>query len=88
MRTTMTIEEGLYRQLRRLATERRLPVKAMVNLALRAGLDALAGTAPGRKRFRQRTHRMGAAKLDLDKALGLAVDLETEEVVRKQRLRK
>ena len=88
MRTTMTIEEALYRRLRRLATERRIPVKAVVNLALRAGLDALSGNAPGRKRFRQRTHRMGAAKLDLDKALGLVADLEAEEVVRKQRLRK
>lgn len=83
----MTIEDSLLRRLRRLAIERRVPFKRIVSEALRAGLDVMTGRAP-RKPFRQKTHDMGGARYDLEKALHLAGELENEELIRKQSLRK
>ena len=77
MRTTLTIEDGIARQLRDIAHRSRRSFKAVVNDALRAGLqgDRIAASA--------RTDRVEPVVLggavgqhDLDQALGIADQLE------------
>jgi len=83
MRTTLTIDDDLMERLQREAAHGRVPFKAVVNRALRLGLERMR---PARRRapFRQRTHRMGHLPAgSLDKALRLAALLDDEEVVRK-----
>jgi hypothetical protein len=87
MRTTLTINDALYRDLRRAALAAGTSLKEMVNRALRAGLEGSART-PRRRRFRGRTFRMGEPLVSLEKALALAGALEDEEVARKEALRK
>lgn len=65
------------------ASRARVPLKTIVNRALRLGLERLRPSA-ARTRFRQQTFRMGdPAGPNLDKALQLAALLEDEEVARK-----
>jgi len=88
MRTTLTITDELMDRLKREAKRSRLPFKAVVNEALRLGVDRLR--PPARRRaFRQRTFRMGYPPgTQLDKALQVAARLDDEEVVRKLSLGK
>jgi len=46
VRTTLTLDEDLYRRLRRQANKRNLAFKAMVNQLLRSALDAQDVAAP------------------------------------------
>lgn len=87
MRTTLTIDDALMRDLRRVAQSRGLSLKEVVNRALRAGLASLERPPPSR-RYRGRAFAMGRPRVDLDKALQLAGSLEDEEIVRKTELRK
>ena len=87
VRTTLTIEDALLRDLKRAAESANLPSKEIVNRALRAGLAALE-RPPRRTRFKGRVYAMGKPLVSLDKALQLAGALETDEVVRKIELRK
>lgn len=83
MRTTLTIDDDLMDRLKREATRGRVSLKIVVNRALRGGLDRMQPPAR-RRRFRQRTFRMGHPPgSPLDKALQLAARLEDEEVARK-----
>jgi hypothetical protein len=83
MRTTVTIDDDLMERLQRQARRARLPFKAIINRALRLGLERLQ-PVPRRQRFRQRTFQMGhPPATNLDKALQLAALLEDEEIARK-----
>lgn len=87
MRTTVTLDPDVEALLRTEMRERRLPFKAALNEAIRAGL----GVAKPRraKRFKMKTYRMGfEPRLPWDKALQLAGNLEDEEIVRKLQIRK
>lgn len=81
MRTTLTVDDDLLAKLKQRARERDLPLKQVVNEALRAGLDQPRG--------RRRSYRVPSTGLrarpgvDLDKALALAGELEDREIVRK-----
>jgi hypothetical protein len=88
MRTTLTIADDLLDRLKREARRSRRPFKAVVDEALRLGVDRMS--PPSRKRsFRQRTFRMGYPPgTQLDKALQLAARLEDEEFARKLALGK
>lgn len=88
MRTTLTIDDHLLAELKERAHREGVPLKAMVNRALRSGLEAMR--RPARKRpHRQRTYAMGAPRLpSLDKGLAIAAALEDEEIARKLSLRK
>jgi ribbon-helix-helix CopG family protein len=88
MRTTVTISDDLLDRLKREARRSRRPFKAVLNEALRLGVDRLS--PPARRRaFRQRTFRMGYPPgTTLDKALQLAARLEDEEISRKLSLGK
>lgn len=87
MRTTLTIDDALMRDLRRTAESSGLSLKELVNRALRAGLGSLE-RPPRRRRYRGRVFAMGNPVVGLDKALRLAGDLEDEEIRRKVELRK
>jgi hypothetical protein len=83
MRTTLTIADDLMDRLKREARRSRRPFKAVVNEALRLGVDRLNPPAR-RSAFRQRVFKMGFPPgTQLDKALLLAARLDDEEIVRK-----
>jgi hypothetical protein len=86
MRTTIDLDPDVDARLRALARERGVPLRTVINDALRAGtrpdaVDDEPYVLPSR--------RLGArAGLNLDKALLIASELEDEEVARKLELRK
>jgi len=82
----MTIDDDLFTVLRETAQKRRLPMRRLVDQALRAGLRSM-GTRRAR-RVACPTFSMGTPAVDLDKASALAAMLEDEEVLRKLELRK
>jgi hypothetical protein len=89
MRTTLTIEDRIARDLKALAHRSGKPFKAVVNETLRAGLVARQEQRKP-KRYRLRAASLGGVRagIDLDKALALADSLEDEELLRKAELRK
>ena len=87
MRTTLTIDDVLLQDLRRMAKRRGVSLKEIVNQALRRGLAGLE-QPPKRARYRGRTFSLGTPRLDVDKALAVAASLEDEEIVRKVAVRK
>jgi hypothetical protein len=88
MRTTLSIADDLLDRLKREARRSRRPFKAVVNEALRRGVDQM-GPPARRAAFKQRTFRMGFPPgSSFDKALQLAARLDDEEVVRKLALKK
>jgi hypothetical protein len=79
MRTTVTLDPDTEALVRRLMRERSISFKEAVNTAIRAG-----ATQPARHRVtRTPTFDMGAPGLPLDKALGLAAQMEDDEIIRK-----
>jgi hypothetical protein len=85
MRTTVTLDEDVAAQLRRVMRERDLTFKDAINTALRAGL----GSAHEGRSYHLPTYRMGVRPgVDLDKALRLDAALEDEETLRELRSRK
>ena len=90
MRSTLTIDDAVFRELKGVAHRTDASLKEVVNRALRAGLASLRAPPPAaRKAYRVRTYRMGNRPgIDFDKALGLASALEDEETVREIALRK
>jgi hypothetical protein len=84
MRTTLTLDDRLFKELKTLAVETNAPFKQVVNRALRAGVDSLRSQAR-RKPYRVKTYNMGPPLpgVNLDKALALADALEDEERIRK-----
>ena len=87
MRTTIDLDPDVDARLRALARERGLPLRTVINDALRAG------TAPGpggqQVPYRLPTRRLGVRPgINLDKALTLAHELEDDEIGRKLELRK
>ena len=87
MRTTLTIDDQLVADLKRLALETDRTFKKVVNDTLRAGLRA--GPTPTR-RYRLRPSRLGGVRagIDLDRALRVADALEDDEILRELQLRK
>lgn len=89
MRTTLTIEDRIARELKRLAHDTGHSFKAVVNETLRAGLRA-RGIAETARPYRLKPVSLGEprAGVDLTKALALADSLEDEEIVRELDARK
>jgi hypothetical protein len=87
MRTTLTLDESLARELKKRAAASGRPFKEVVNEAIARGL---AGGRPAARRYRLRTVSLGGAQegVDLTKAVRLAAALEDEEWARKLALRK
>ena len=89
MRTTLTIEDRIARDLKQIAHRSGKPFKVVVNETLRAGLAA-SQERPKAKRYQLRTASLGNVRpgIDLDKALALSDVLEDAEIARKVELRK
>jgi len=89
VRTTLTIEDRIARDLKEIAHRSGKPFKTVVNETLRAGLTA-DRERPKPKRYRLRPVSLGGVRrgVDLNKALALADSLEDDELLRKTELRK
>ena len=88
MRSTVRIDDDLMTALRTRAQAERLSLTRMLNRVLRAGLAASGHPAGEHERYEEATVRMGRPRVEIDKALALATDLEDEEILRKVSLRK
>lgn len=87
MRTTIDIDPDLDARLRAIARERGVPLKVVINDALRAGTRAQSPAAA--PPYRLPTRPLGIRPgVDVDKALALAGRLEDDEIARKLDLRK
>ena len=83
MRTTLTIEEDVAQQLRQRMAEKKLPLKRVVNDALRVGL-ATSGKKERTTRFVVKPHSFGFLPgIDHDKLGQLLDQLDTEDFIRK-----
>ena len=89
MRTTITLDPDVARELKRLVRESQRPFKEVVNTALRKGL-ARGGGARRRRPYSLTPQSLGGVGhgFNLDKALRLADALEDEGIARKLELRK
>ena len=88
MRTTLTIDDHLMRELREEAHRTGKSLKKVVNEAIRAGLGQLKNPVP-RKSYKCKTYPMWyPPNLNLDKALAIATLLEDDEIARKLSLKK
>jgi hypothetical protein len=87
VRTTVDLDADVDARLRALARERGVPLRVVVNDALRAGLHPAAGGEP--RSYVLPSRRLGLRPgINVDKALALAGELEDEETLRKLELRK
>jgi len=88
MRTTLTLDDPLAKELKKLAVESGQPFKNVVNETLRAGLRR-QNAAP-RRAYRLTPVAMGVPKpgVDLGKALQLADQLEDGAIAAKLEQRK
>ncbi len=87
MRTTLTIEDGIARRLKDIAHRARRSFKAVVNDALRAGLQGDRITASARTYCVEPVALGGVVgQHDLDQALRIADQLEDQELVRRVQL--
>jgi hypothetical protein len=86
VRTTIDLDPDVDARLRAQARERGVPLRTVINDALRAGTQENADDAP---QYTLPSRRLGVRPgIDLDKALRLAGELEDDETVRKLDLRK
>jgi hypothetical protein len=79
VRTTVTLDPDTEQLIRRRMRERGISFKEAVNEAIRAG--ATASNPP----FRTETASMGESRVNLDRALQVAADLEDDELLRRMR---
>lgn len=79
MRTTVTLDADTEQLIRRRMRERGQTFKEAINDAIRASAH---GTA---EPFRTKTAALGRARVDLDRALQLAAELEDDELLRRMR---
>jgi len=83
MRTTLTLDDELLEELRKVAHRERVPFKQVVDRAIRMGLRQMA-SVPKRRRYRTPTESMGVPHVpSLAKSLALADALEDDEIGRK-----
>ena len=79
MRTTLTIDDDVLERARAVAARLRIPFKAVVNEALRAGLDQVEQPAKQR-RYKTEPHKMGLRHgHNLDNIHELLAQIEGED---------
>lgn len=81
MRTTVTLDADTEQIVRRRMRERNLSFKEALNDAIRSGVAAEAGREP----FQTETASMGESRVNLDRALQAAAELEDDELLRRMR---
>ncbi|MBV9626354.1 MAG: DUF2191 domain-containing protein [Acidobacteria bacterium] len=83
MRTTLTLDPDVAQQIRNIIAQKKLPLKRIVNDALRAGLSTL-GKQERATPFRVKPHAFGFKPgVDPDKLNQLLDQLEAEEFSKK-----
>ena len=85
MQTTVRIDDDLLAQLKERARAEGVSLAELVNRILRMGVDR---KRPRRRSVRIRPVDMGAPRIDLDRALHVATEIEDAEILRKLALRK
>lgn len=86
MRTTIDLDADVDARLRALARERGVPLRIVINEALRAATHPAATSSDP---YVLPTRRLGIRPgVNVDKALALAGQVEDEEIARKLELRK
>ena len=85
MRTTVTLDADVAAKLRQLTRERGISFKEALNCSVRQGLRTEPTSQPYRVKARALHAKPG---VNLDRALGLAAEIEDVETVRKLTLRK
>ena len=88
MRSTVRIDDDLLEELKARARKENISQSQMLNRLLRAGLLASRPSASKRSRYSEEAVSMGSPRVDLDKALAFASELEDEEILRKLSLKK
>jgi hypothetical protein len=88
MRTTLDLDDRLMRSIRRRALEENRTLKEVINRALRDSIERGRTRATGRTRYTCPAYSMGKPRVDLDKALSLADQLEDQAVSSKLEMRK
>ncbi len=78
MRTTLTIDEDVAVQLKRLRRERDANFKDLVNEALRRGLREMKGAPQRRKTLRTQAFDMGKPLINIDNVAEALAHLEGE----------
>jgi hypothetical protein len=81
MRTTVTLDPDTEQIVRRRMREHGQTFKQALNDAIRSGAAARAPAEP----FRTKVTSMGESRVNLDRALQVAADLEDDDLIRKQR---
>lgn len=89
MRTTLTIDDNLAKELRKRAYKSGRPFKEVVNRVLRAGIEA-EQSLPKSRPYKVKPVSLGGVLpgINLDKALRLADEIEDMEIAGKIQLRK
>jgi len=80
MRTTVRIDDDLFRELKKRASSEGLTLSELVNLALRRSLTT---EKRPRRVFRQKTRDLGRPSFDVTKANAVAAELEDQDILRK-----
>jgi antitoxin component of RelBE/YafQ-DinJ toxin-antitoxin module len=80
MRTTLRIDDDLFRELKKRASNGGLTLSELVNLALR---QSLVSEKRPRRVFHQKTRDLGRPAFDVTKANAVAAELEDEAILRK-----
>jgi antitoxin component of RelBE/YafQ-DinJ toxin-antitoxin module len=80
MRTTLRIDDDLFRELKKRASSEGLTLSELVNLALR---QSLTTEKRPRRVFRQKTRDLGRPSFDVTKANAVAAELEDQAILRK-----
>jgi len=88
MRTTLTIADDILREMKARAHETGVSLTRVANDVLRAGLDRRPGASRPRRRYREEVADLGEPRVNLDRALALAAQLEDEETLRELEQRK
>ena len=88
MRTTLTIADDILREMKARAHETGVSLTRVANDVLRAGLERRASISRLRRRYREEVADLGEPRVNLDRAVALAAQLEDEETLRKLEQRK
>ena len=86
MRSTVRIDDDLMTELKAQAQKENISLTRVLNRVVRQGLASSRSVK--RERYKEETASLGRPRVEIDKALALAAELEDEEVIREISLRK
>ncbi len=88
MHISLDLADDVRNKLQKLADERGISLNNLTNDMVRLGLEKDEAMRRAFKPFRQTVHDMGSPKVNLDKALSAAAELEDQEIILKMARRK